>query len=186
MEQDNLGLFDVFRRQTLLVMPENQKRGYSPAMQKPSFPLAVVMQWRRLHHPWVEGAWEAWSVLPGERGETAPRILVEEPDLVQWLYPGFRLVLHRDESAGYHFNLTAQSPRVFVLWREDDERGVPVELTVSFDEASRWADGGHSIDGVAMPAQIFAWVGRFVEENYRPEPEERQKPRSFQRPERRF
>lgn len=155
-------------------------------MEKPAFPLAVVMQWRRLNNRWVDGAWEAWSVLPGERPDPAPRVLVEEHGLVQWLHPGFRLVLHRDEAAGYHFNLTARSPRVFVLWREDEERGVPLEITASFDEASRWADAGNSVDGVTMPVQIFAWVGRYVEENYRPEPEERVKPRSFKRPERRF
>lgn len=155
-------------------------------MEKPTFPLAVVMQWRRLNHRWADGAWEAWSVLPGEREDRAPRVLVEGHDLVQWLYPGFHLVLHRDEAAGYHFNVTGQHPRVFVLWREDGERGVPLEVTASFDEASRWADGGNSVDGVAMPAQVFAWVGRYVEENYRPEPEQRVKPRSFKRPERRF
>ncbi len=155
-------------------------------MHKPTFPLAVVMQWRRLNNRWVDGAWEAWSVLPGERPDAAPSVLVEGHDLVQWLYPGFHLVLHRDEIAGYHFNVTAQNPRVFVLWREDGELGVPVEVTVSFDEASRWADGGASVDGVAMPAGIFAWIGGYVEENYRPEPEERVKPRSFKRPERHF
>ena len=151
-------------------------------MDKPSFPLAVVMQWRRLNNRWVEGAWEPWSVLPGERGETSPRVLVAEPDLAQWLYPGFRLVLHRDEAAGYHFNVTAQDPRVFVLWREDGERGVPLEVTASYDEASRWLDAGHSVDGVAMPREIYAWVGRYVEDNYRPEPEVRIKPRSFRSP----
>ena len=155
-------------------------------MDKPSFPLAVVMQWRRLRNRWVEGAWEPWGVLPGEREEASPRLLVEGPDLAQWLYPGFRLVLHRDEAAGYHFNVTAQDPRVFVLWHEDGDRGVPLEVTASYDEASRWLDGGHSVDGVAMPAEIYAWVGRYVEENYRPEPEKRIKPRSFQRPGRRF
>lgn len=151
-------------------------------MPKPSLPLAVVMQWRRLNNRWVDGAWEAWSVLPGERDETAPRILVREPDFVQWLHPGLHLVLHRDEIAGYQFNLTATRPRVFVLWREDDDQGVPIELSASFDEASRWADGGHSVDGVVMPPAVFAWIGAYVEANYRPEPEPRIKPRSFRSP----
>lgn len=155
-------------------------------MQKPTYPLAVVMQWRRLNNPWVDGAWEVWSVLPGEQQDSAPRILVERPELVQWLYPGFQLVLHRDEMAGYQFNLTASSPRVFVLWREDGELGVPLEITASFDEASRWSDGNNSVGGVAMPEQIFTWVGRYIEANYRPEDKKRIKPRSFLRPERRY
>jgi hypothetical protein len=64
----------------------------------------------------------------------------------------------------------------------DDERAVPVEVTVSFDEAGRWTDGGHSVDGVAMPPEIFAWVGDWVEKNYRPQPMKRIKPRSFKHP----
>ena len=43
-------------------------------------------------------------------------------------------------------------------------------------------DGGHSVDSVPMPAEIFAWVGEYVERNYRPEPKKRIKPRSFVHP----
>jgi len=35
---------------------------------------------------------------------------------------------------------------------------------------------------VAMPAAVFAWVGEFVEKNYRPEPKKRIKPQSFLSP----
>jgi hypothetical protein len=59
---------------------------------------------------------------------------------------------------------------------------LPVEVTVSSEEAGRWMDGGHSVDGVAIPAEIFAWVGQYVEDNYRPQPEKRIKPRSFVHP----
>jgi hypothetical protein len=33
-----------------------------------------------------------------------------------------------------------------------------------------------------MPPEIFAWVGDYVEHNYRPEPQKRIKPRSFRHP----
>jgi len=62
------------------------------------------------------------------------------------------------------------------------EEGLPLEVTASFEEAGRWMDGGHSVDSVAMPAEIFAWVGDYVEKNYRPEPKKRIKPRSFVHP----
>ena len=52
----------------------------------------------------------------------------------------------------------------------------------SREEAARWMDGGHSVDGVAIPPAIFAWVGEYVENNYRPQPQKRFKPRSFQHP----
>jgi hypothetical protein len=77
---------------------------------------------------------------------------------------------------------TPGEARVFVMWRMEQERAVPQFVTVSYDEASRWMDGGEQVDSVAMPAGLFAWVGEFVEKNYRPEPKKRIKPQSFLSP----
>ena len=149
-------------------------------MHKPSFAIAVVMQRRPAQSRWADSLWELHGVLADPGGET--RLLREADASVQWLHPGFQLVLHKDEIEGYYLNVSAPQPRVFVLWRMDDERALPLEVTVSSEEAGRWLDGGHSVDGVAMPAEIFAWVGEYVENNYRPEPKKRIKPRSFQHP----
>ena len=131
-------------------------------MEKPSFAVAVVMQCRPAKSRWAGTIWEPWSVLPGfETGE--PRLLVEKEGLEQWLHPGFKLVLHRDEAEGYYMNVSARDPRVMVLWRMELDRGIPVEVTVSYDEGGRW-------------------VGEYVEQNYRPEPKKRIKPRSFVHP----
>jgi hypothetical protein len=150
-------------------------------MSKPSFPVAVVMQRRAVQNRWIDCVWEPWSVLPSEeRGE--PRLLVDQGGIAQWLHPGFHLQLHRDEAEGYYLNVSGPAPSVFVLWRMDEKGGLPLDVTVSSDEAGRWLDGGHSVDRVAMPAEIFAWVGDYVEHNYRPEPKKRIKPRSFKHP----
>jgi hypothetical protein len=150
-------------------------------MSKPSFPVAVVMQRRAVQNRWIDCVWEPWGVLPTEeRG--APRLLLDDNDTAQWLHPGFTLQLHRDEAEGYYLNVSGPAPSVFILWRMDEERGLPVDVTVSSDEAARWLDGGHSVDRVAMPGEIFAWVGDYVEHNYRPEPKKRIKPRSFTHP----
>lgn len=140
------------------------------------------MQRRASQSRWVDHVWEPWGVLAGHEGGNAPRQLIDEPTLAHFLHPGFKLQLHRDEIDGYYFNVSAPEPRVFVLWRMDEEQALPVQLTVSSDEAARWLDGGHSVDGVAMPPEIFAWVGAYVEANYRPEPQKRIKPRSFLHP----
>jgi hypothetical protein len=75
---------------------------------------------------------------------------------------------------------------VFVLWRMDGtgetEHALPLDVTVSAEEGGRWLDGGHSVDAVAMPPPIFAWLGDYVEHNYHPEPKKRIKPRSFIHP----
>jgi hypothetical protein len=149
-------------------------------VEKPSFSIAVVMQRRAAQSRWADFVWEPQGVVPDPGGDA--RLLREDGANLQWLHPGFKLVLHRDEHEGYYFNVSAQQPRVFVLWRLDDDRGVPVEVTVSSEEAGRWMDGGHSVDGVAMPTEIFAWLGDYVEKNYRPQPEKRIKPRSFVHP----
>lgn len=150
-------------------------------MQKPSFPVAVVMQRRAVQNRWIDCVWEPWGVLPSEeRGEA--RCILEDQGLSQWLHPGFTLILHRDEAEGYYLNVSGNAPSVFVLWRMDGERALPLDVTASSEEAGRWLDGGHSVDRVAMPAEVFAWVGDYVEHNYRPEPKKRIKPRSFKHP----
>ena len=150
-------------------------------MSKPTLSVAVVMQRRAVENRWIDSVWEPWSVLPTQEQGDA-RLLVEDGAIAQWLHPGFTLVLHKDELEGYYLNVSAPEPRVFVLWRMDGERGLPLEVTVSSEEGGRWLDGGHSVDGVAMPPEIFAWVGDHVEKHYRPEPQKRIKPRSFQHP----
>ena len=138
------------------------------------------MQRRATQSRWADCVWEPHGVVPDLGG--AARLLREDGAVAQWLHPGFKLVLHRDEAEGYYLNVSAPHPRVFVLWRMDEERALPLEVTVSSEEAGRWLDGGHSVDGVAMPPEIFAWVGEWVEQNYRPQPKKRIKPRSFQHP----
>ncbi len=153
-------------------------------MEKPKKTLAVVMQRRTSRSRWEDFVWEPWSVIESDEPAGAPRVLVEQEGMVQWLHAGFELVIHRDETEGYYLNVSTNAPRVFVLWRmdEDTQRALPMQVTASYDEAGRWMDGGHSVDSVAMPAEIFAWLGDYVEKNYRPEPKKRIKPRSFVHP----
>jgi hypothetical protein len=149
-------------------------------VEKPSFSVAVVMQKRPAQSRWADTIWEPHGVLPDPGG--AARVLREQGGTVQWLHPGFKIVLHRDENEGYYLNVSAPQPRVFILWRMEGEQALPLDVTASSDEAGRWLDGGHSVDGVAMPPDIFAWVGEYVENNYRPQPKQRIKPRSFKHP----
>lgn len=140
------------------------------------------MQRRQLNNRWQSEAWEPRSVIPSVEPKCEPRLLVDASGTQQWLHPGFELVLHRDEAEGYYLNVSVPGARVFVLWRMEGERGLPLDVTASYNEGGRWLDGGHSVDGVAMPAEVYAWVGDYVEKNYRPEPKKRIKPRSFMHP----
>lgn len=149
-------------------------------MEKPSFPVAVVMQRKAAQSRWVDHVWEPLRVEADPGGEA--RRIHADASTELWLHPGLRIVLHRDEAEGYYLNCSAPEPKVFVLWRMDDERALPLDVTASSEEAGRWLDAGHSIDGVPMTEAIFAWVGEYVEKNYKPQPKKRIKPRSFQHP----
>jgi hypothetical protein len=152
-------------------------------MEKPFLTVGVVMQRRAAQSRWVDYVWEPVSVVTGpEAAGSEPLLLSRGETATQWLHPGLRIVLHKDEAEGYYLNCAGQQPKVFVLWRMDDERGLPVDVTASFEEAGRWLDGGHFVDGVPITPEIFSWVGAYVEANYRPQPQKRIKPRSFQHP----
>jgi len=144
--------------------------------------LAVIMQRRNARSRWAGVVWEPVSVLESEEPPGAPRLVMQQDDYEQWLHPGFALEIHRDEIEGYYMNVSSGSPRVFVLWRMEGESGLPLQVTVSYDEGGRWMDGGNSVDSVTMPPAIFGWIGEYVEKNYRPEPRKRIKPRSFVHP----
>jgi hypothetical protein len=147
--------------------------------------VAVVMQRRSVDSPWQSQVWEPVGVLTGYEGQAQPRIIVQDPSITQWLYPGLDIVLQRSEAEGYFHNMSTAAPNVFVLWRAEDDRAVPHYVTVSYDEASRWMDGGAQVDPVAMPQAMRAWVREFVERHYRPEPKKRLRPQSFLSPDRR-
>ena len=139
------------------------------------------MQRRRAQSRWADVVWEPRGVVPGHAG-TERKLLIQHDDVAQWLHPGFTLQLHRDETEGYYLNVVGLEPRVFVLWRMEGDEALPAEVTVSSEEAGRWLDAGHAVDGVPMPPEIYAWVGDYVEKNYRPQPQKRIKPRSFVHP----
>lgn len=135
------------------------------------FPIAVIMERRRLNNPWVDAAWEAVGVVPAfDDPDPAPRRIVDEAERSQWRMGGFALELFRDEAENYFANVTAPIPKVFVMWRMDDELPRPAAVSVSYGEAARWLDSGEQVDGVAMPREIADWVGAFVNLHYKPAP----------------
>jgi len=156
-------------------------------MGEPELPVAIVMQRRALQNRWQSEVWEPLGVVlnhtstnPG--GNAEPSLLVDENGMTQWLHPGFVLKLFRDETEGYYLNVSSNEPRVFVMWRMEDEHAVPKFVTVSYNEAGRLMDGGEQVDNVPMPAELFAWVGDYVERNYQPETKKRRRPQSFLAP----
>jgi hypothetical protein len=151
-------------------------------MERASKSAAVIMQRRLVQSRWQSEAWEPVGVLADYEEKDAPRVVLEQESVTQWLYPGFRIELRRDEADGYYMNMTTDEPSVFVLWRMEEGRAVPQFVTVSYAEAARWMDAGESVDRVPMPAALRPWVSGYVERNYRPEPKKKRRPQSFKHP----
>jgi len=150
----------------------------------PGVRIAVVMERRPLDNPWTAETWLPIEVRADDGSAHAPQRLREADGVAQWLFPGFDLVLSRDECEGYWQNLVSPGPRVFVMWRMEGDDGLarPERVSASYDEASAWMDAGESVESVPMPEALALWVGDYVKANFRPEPKRRIRPQSFKHP----
>ena len=154
--------------------------GYSRAMsEKPVRRVSVVLERTPVASRWATHQWQAASVIPDVGGE--PRVLMERDGVLQKVFPGFEVTLFRDEAEGYYLNMSSDAPCAFVSVRADEagDDPYPFQVTVSYNEAARWMDGGERVDKAAIELEFAAWIGQWVEENYRPEPKERIRARSF-------
>lgn len=133
-------------------------------------PIAVLMQRRSVQHRWADEAWAAVGVVP-DRG-TLPRVQVlsSSAERDYYLVSGLELELYTDENEGYFENCLAPESKVFVHWRMEEGRAMPVRASVSYVEGTRMFDSGEPADGVAMPAEIYAWVAAYLREHYTPRP----------------
>jgi len=139
-------------------------------MKMGSMPIAVLMQRRTLQHRWADEAWEAVGVVP-DRGDLAPvQVLSQTPERDYYLVSGLELELYPDENEGYYENCVAPESKVFVLWRMEGGRAMPVRASVSYVEGTRMFDSGEHADGVTMPAEIYAWLAGYLREHYQPKP----------------
>jgi uncharacterized protein DUF3305 len=141
------------------------------------FSVAVLMQRTPLANRWASERWDPVAVLPvpaDAANADAPVCVRDDATCTQWRFDGHALELHRSEAEGYHLNLVAPDPKVFVAWRmhEDpmDPPVFPVSVTVSYNEAARMMDGGERVDAVPMPVDVHDWMVPFVTEHYKPEP----------------
>jgi hypothetical protein len=136
-----------------------------------SYPVAVIMERSALINRWASEMWEAKGVVRDSAPAGTPHsLIVRGQTLTQFLFPGHTLRLQRSEAEGYFLNITSPQPKVFILWRMQNELAQPVVLSVSYNEGTRWADSGESVDGVPVPGELLPWMGEFVEQHYRPEP----------------
>lgn len=125
-----------------------------------AFPVTVLMRRRPVQSRWLDYAWCAEAVLPGS-------VVPAGDDEARHAVQGLQLELHDDEAEGYLENWAAPAPKVFVSWRMVGARAVPVQVSVSYAEGTRMFDSGDPADGVSMPPAVHAWLGQWLQLNYR-------------------
>lgn len=149
-------------------------------LERPTRKLSVILQREVAESRWETHSWTLHGVVPDVGGETRP--IFEDRNVLQRLHPGFEVTLFRDEAEGYFLNVSSESPSAFVSLRIDEATGepYPFQVTLSYNEAARWMDSAERVERAVVWPELAAWMGQWVEENYRPEPKKRRKPRSFE------
>ncbi len=144
-------------------------------MAKDSISVGVVVERRRIGNPWQEYSWRPVAVIPGAPLVEEWRVLGKgEDDGREWthfLAGNLNLELHSGETEGYRVNLSNRPPVVYVVLSTDDEdceeEVSPFLVTACPFEAEGYVESGETIvESVAMPEEILAWVGRFIEEHH--------------------
>jgi hypothetical protein len=156
-------------------------------MDRPTLQVAVLIERERAPNQWEAWRFRIADVVPDEGGfGDAPRLLRDDGKTAQFLYPGLPVTLFTDEAEGYYLNLTSGAPVWFVMWRVaegDPSQAQPELVTLSYNEAARLLDAQERVDNVPLPPPLIGWLGEFTQLYYKPEPKQRRRPASFQRPE---
>lgn len=143
--------------------------------------VGVVVEKRRIDHPWQEWTWLPVAVIPGAARVDRWTVMTRDPDRVQYHAATLPLELHRKETEGYLVNLADRVPAVYVVLRErddddgdndddagDDEAPMTVHLvSASAFDAQDYMDSGEEIvEAVPMPPDLIAWVQAFADEHH--------------------
>jgi hypothetical protein len=146
------------------------------------FSVDVLMKRIPLVNRWVEEKWQPDAIVPVAEGLDAPgtpECIADDAAGTTWRFPRMPIELHPTEAEGYFLNLTSETPVVFVMWRPSEDAtppaARPVIVTLSYNQAGRFMDGGERVDPVAMPEPIRAWLAAYVAEHYKPEPKRKMK-----------
>lgn len=141
------------------------------------FPVAIIVERVPLANRWISEQWRIAAV-ECDDAPVGPVQIDDDAAGSRWRFGGHAIELHRSESEGYFLNLTSPDPKIFVMWRineddariDDDPKWRPQLVTVSYNEAARLLDGGEQVEVVPLPESIRNWMQPFVAEHYRPEP----------------
>ena len=148
--------------------------------ERPTQRLAAIFVREEVESRWESHRWQLLGVVPDVGGDA--RTILETRATLQKLFPGLEVTLFADEAEGYYLNTSSGTPSVFISVRLDEATSepYPFQATLSYNEAARWMDGGEKVERVPAWPELAGWMAESVEANYRPEPKQRRKPKSFE------
>lgn len=117
---------------------------------------------------WAKWSWKAVAVLPGA-GDANWQVLRTEGGAVEYHAATLPLQLHRTDTEAYVHGLSAKTPSVYVIMRDNGEQDSDspfdvLAVTASPYEAQDYADNGEDIvERVPMPAGLRTWIQEFVD-----------------------
>ncbi len=155
-----------------------------------AFPVAVIVERRAVHgSKWQTDSWSVTNVIAGNVGDaddTNAKLLDASPECTRFLWGGYCLQLHYDDTEGYYCNLRGKQPSVFIVCEElENEAGIkPQVVTVSADEASSYDEVNEQVYAVPMPAEVYVWLEHYVVENYVPTQRKKRKRKNWSEQER--
>ena len=142
-------------------------------MQAARIPVDVIMERVPLHNRWLSERWLPIAVVPASAHAMHEAFARLPGEVERWQCGTYDVELHPSEAEGYYLNLSAPEPKAFVLWRLADQQepaARPVIVTVSYNEAGRFMDGGEQVEGVPLPELLADVMRPFIALHYKPEP----------------
>ena len=161
------------------MQPIDLRDSQAPAIQRMA--VGVILERRPAEvGKWVDHIWEAVGVVAGDAVSNQH---MDEPlcsgkdGIEQYLVGGLHLQLFPDECESYYHNLMSPQPRCYVVARkeDDDARPEPFLVSMSFDEAHAYLEGGDEIFAVGIPPEIYRWTESYVLSYYAPEQRRKRK-----------
>jgi hypothetical protein len=152
----------------------------APVKNSERLRVGVVLERRRIGHPWQEHAWHAAGVVPGAPDIAAPSLLQQGEGWTRHHMATLDVELFPRETEGYRFNLSQAQPAVYVLWRhagEDIEEAPEVfHVTVCPYEAQDYLDSGDVVvEAVALPDLVAQWMRTYIARHHVDEPFEKRR-----------
>ncbi len=146
--------------------------------------IGIVIERRESDNPWLDYTWTPVSVLPGAKPIDAWLKIDEGEGWERYHARTLALELFKGETEGYRYNLSQETPLVYVVMQAGDELGdaeyEPCHATLCPYEAMGYAESGDEmVEGVPMPAALITWAQGFVDMYHVDEPFKKRKNKKF-------